>query len=220
MGSEASIGDTHKLRREWMCLILAAVTCCAISVESSGVTSHWQKKPGSVSLQVEATFSGSKSAIQGMQVTVRNIGASAVAIDWDACSLTLPSGRTERIIHTGVMYLIAAMPQASTTIPPSGYITETIWPANLATWRKPYLWGLLGEPTWVQERISVPNPTGVLGLFLTWSDSAGKHDGMWTWTIQQEPRSRWSPASWSLMTWICVIVGLLVLGAAGNALPE
>lgn len=209
MRSSAAIRDAYKLKRGWMFLLLAAVACCAMPVEGLGITSHWKKEPGSASLQIEAVFSGGKRTINGMELTIRNTGDSAATIDWDACSLTLPSGRTERIVHTGVMYLLAAMPQASITIPSDGYIMESIWPADLATWRRPFLWGLVGEPMWVKEGISVPNPGGTLGLFLTWSDSTGKHDGMWMWTIQREPPS---------YLWLYILGGLLALGLVGQAL--
>lgn len=146
-----------------------------------------------------------------MEITIVNAGNSAVTVDWDACSLTLPSARTERIIHTSVRYLNSAMPQASTTIPSNGYISESIWPSTYTTWCKLFFWGLLGDPAWVREQISLPASVGTLGLFLTWSDSAGKHDGMWIWTIQEDPRKgiHLSPF------WQWFIAGWLIVGAIG-----
>ena len=207
MGSKVAVRGTCRSMRIWALLLLTAVVCCALSVETLGITTSWKQKPASSSLEVGAVFSGGTRTVTGMQITVVNAGDSAVTIDWDACSLTMPSGRTERIIHTGVRYLNSAMPQASTTIPPNGYISESIWPSTYTTWRKPLFWGLLGDPTWVRERISLPASVGTLGLFLTWSDNAGRHDGTWTWTIQEDARKGFHLSPF----WQWVLGGYLIL---------
>jgi len=181
-------------------LTFVALALLAMSISSSAATSVQIQSPNSSPIQVEATFSGKRKEISGIQLRIRNTSTASVTIQWDACSLVLPNGRTERIVRAGILYITSALPQATTTIPPGGFIEESVWPATMTRYTR---------KRWDQDAIVVPTIASTLGLFLTWNDSSGRGEGMWLWSIQREPYN---------FTWLYVLGALFILGSLSEGL--
>ncbi len=149
----------------------AAVLAMGLGVLGASSEMQWTlvEKP-SLPVSVVASFYLDEGVTE-ISLGIRNDGSDQIMIAWDRCSLILPGGRSERIIHTGVKYAEKEMPQSPTPIPPNAYIAETIWPSSRVEWSGAH---------WRRDPILV-RPDDMIALYLVWQDSRREHQGRWAW---------------------------------------
>lgn len=67
---------------------------------------------------------------EGIGFTITNKSTSAIAIDWNRTSMTLPDGQTSNIIHEGIKFISAGSSLPPTTIPPGGRLSDSAIPTR------------------------------------------------------------------------------------------
>ncbi|MBE0636417.1 hypothetical protein IH601_10520 [Candidatus Bipolaricaulota bacterium] len=174
----------------------ALIACIALTAHASACTSILIQQPESGSVQVQMAFRSTTDAISKMRIRINNISDADVTIEWGSCSLELPDGRGERILHTPVRHDRMEESHAKSGISPGTYIEEGIWPVNMI--RFSFSSGQEYTP------IGVPRSGGKLGLLIAWSDADGNHEGLWVWDVQRQSVD---------YTWLYMLVAVLTVGA-------
>ena len=65
---------------------------------------------------------------EGISFTITNKSSSAIAIDWNRSSMTLPDSQTSNVIHQGTKFISAGTTLPPTTIPPGGKLSDFVIP--------------------------------------------------------------------------------------------
>lgn len=183
-----------RAHNRWIPATLLA--CIVLTVPAKAITVAVIEQPGSSSIQVQAAFRSSPSTISEMRIRINSISDAGVAIHWDGCSLELPDGRSERIMHTPVPHDAIDDSQAETLVSPGTYTQQSIWPGSMSQFS-------FSSGRVEQAPITVPRSGGTLGLLLAWRDADGDHQGLWVWEVQRQPVDS---------TWLYVLGIVLVLG--------
>lgn len=69
-----------------------------------------------------------------------NISDTVIAIDWNGCSLTSPSGEASGVVHEGVRFMNVTDYIPPTTIPPGSRITDSAIPTSSVSYSSSYGW--------------------------------------------------------------------------------
>jgi len=92
---------------------------------------------GSATLQfrdelIEVRFAFVREAGQYKRIgfTLVNLSGKAIAIDWNASSITFPSGEASNVMHEGTRFLSANDYIAPTTVPPASRVTDSVIPTS------------------------------------------------------------------------------------------
>jgi len=81
---------------------------------------------------IKITFVFMKESREYRQIgfILDNMSDKAIAIDWDRCSFTSPTGEADNIMHAGEKFIDANRSTPPTTIPPGSKIIDAAIPSN------------------------------------------------------------------------------------------
>lgn len=76
--------------------------------------------------------------------SLTNLTDSAIAVDWNRCSIVLPSGEASSVLHEGVRFMSAKDPTPPTTVPPASRLTESVIPTTSISYSSSEGWRVAG----------------------------------------------------------------------------
>lgn len=79
---------------------------------------------------IQFAFSREDGQYKRIAFSLGNLSDEAVAVDWNASSVTLPSGEASNVIHEGVRFMNSNTYIAPTTIPPRSWVTDSVIPTS------------------------------------------------------------------------------------------